>query len=277
MNTITIKSCLIFLFLLIGSALSQDTYKYFHIIYTDHEELVEKEKILGTLKYPDSNGFCITWDNMYQWNETMVKKYGGNTIFYKDLRKPSVLDTCIRGTIQIFNTDSNSLVDQRSEYYRIEGESKYALKTLGGYGSELYFVGFGFEYVFNTYPDKSYRALLMPEILIINYGLNKVDIQLSGPTLFGWIDGFMVKRINEEGFNFRYGLKVDGGFIITELLSEIFPSHWFKYGMGPNYRTTFQPYASYTTGNSKVDEEYRIGIVITRWLNKSGLAFSPYK
>lgn len=259
------------------SASLQDTTKNIRFIETDYDDLLINEKPLVTLNYPDSNGFCISINDMYQWNEEMVKRYGGNAILYKELRKPSILDTCVRGTIKIYNADSNSLLAQREHYYKIEGQRKIALKTLGGYATNSYFSGIGFEYIFNTYPNKEYRLLLMPEILLINSKGKLFEVQLSGPTLFGIIDGFIVKRINEEGRNIRYGLKIDGGFLITGILSEIFPSHWFKYGKGENYRTTLQPYVSYTSGNSQIDEEYRFGIVLTRWLNKDGLVFSPYK
>lgn len=260
------------IFIISATSLSFSQSKRLIIIEeTDYYELVHSEMPIDTLEYLAKNDQCLTIQKFDSLVNADVLAKGGNTIRYEFFRRPSLMDKCVKAKIIVYATDSSSDIYKHDKLVELANENKYAIKSAFGYKKGSYFVGVGAEYIFGFNDKLPISMFIMPEIFIFNSGKDELDVQFSAPTLFGIVDAFLIKNIVGGNSDNRFGIKIDGGFIFTELLTGIFPSDWFKYGRTTNYVTTIQPYASYTVKTRNYDSEIKLGLVVTRWLNNNGL------
>lgn len=236
---------------------------------TDYFDLVNDLTPLDSFEIPLNNENCISENELNVLIKSKANSSGGNLILFKKYKPASKFDKCSYAKVVVYNATDESKVNSHKNLVDIVNRQKYALKIASGYSSSSYFVIIGGEYIL---PFKTIIAgYFMPSIYFINKEKDELYIQITGPTLFGIIDGYVMKNIKGNSKENRYGVKLDGGFFITEAMAHILPYNWFKYGKQLNYHTTLQPYISYTFGSESYNREIMAGIVITKWLNPNGL------
>lgn len=240
-----------------------------HIDETDYYELVDGLMPLDSFEIISQKDTCISEYELNEIVQNRAREIGGNLIYYSKYKGESRFDRCTYAKVYVFNVDSTSKINNHSNLVEIVNRQKYSLKISVGYTTGSYYFIVGGEYIFPFV--HLITAFYMPSLYLINKNVNELYVQLTGPTIFGMVDSYYLKNIYGNKKDNRFGIKLDGGFFITEALAHIFPYEWFKYGTSLNYHTTLQPYISYTYASENYNREIMVGVVLTKWLNPNGL------